>query len=408
MENRRGRRHPRLRRMWYFLGAIALILLAARLAMSPLLLRFVNQKLDELPEYRGRIADVDLHLLRGAYRIDSLVLEKRSGKVPVPFFKARAVDLSIEWKALLEGALVGEIEVLGPELNFVQAPPGAGPRAKEEQGQTGIDAAWTDKVKELFPFEINRFRIREGQIHYRDLYRKPKVDIHLDHLEAEATGLTNARSDPEDLPSGFNATGRAMGHAALKVDMKLAPLADDPTFDLNAELTGLKLPELNDFFRAYAKVDVEAGTFDLYTEAAAADGRFKGYVKPLMRDLKILDREDAEDGPLKLMWEAVVAGITEVFENQPKDQTATQIPLAGSFANPEAGIWPSVGSLLRNAFLQALRPSLDRSIALGDVKTGQAASAKGAKNASQEIEREKRRESDRQDGTKVSGAEAGE
>jgi hypothetical protein len=378
---------------------IALVLLAVRVAMTPLLLRFVNQKLDELPEYRGHIADVDLQLIRGAYRIDSLVLEKRSGKVPVPFLKARTVDLSIEWKALLKGALVGEIEILGPEVNFVQAPPGAGPKTKEERGQTGIDAAWTEKVKDLFPFEINRFRIREGQVHYRDAYRKPKVDIHLDHLEAEATGLTNARENPKDLPSEFHATGRAMGHAALKVDMKLAPLAEAPTFDLNAELTGLKLPELNDFFRAYAKVDVEGGTFNLYTEAAAADGRFKGYVKPLMKDLKILDSDDADDGPIKLMWETVVAGVTELLENQPKDQTATQIPMAGSFENPKAGIWPTVGSLLRNAFLQALRPSLDRSIALGDVKPGQ---GKSAKADGKEIEREKKKESDRQDGTKVS------
>jgi hypothetical protein len=373
MENRSRRAHPRLRKMWITIGVIALVLLAVRVAMTPLLLRFVNQKLDELPEYQGRIADVDLHIIRGAYRIDSLVLEKRSGKIKVPFFKARAVDLSIEWKALLKGALVGEIEVLGPELNFVQAPPGAGPKAKREQGQTGIDAAWTDKVKDLFPFEINRFRIREGQVHYR--------------------------ANPKDLPSEFHATGRAMGHAGLKVDMKLAPLADDPTFDLNAELTGLKLPELNDFFKAYAKVDVEGGTFNLYTEAAAADGRFKGYVKPLMKDLKILDSDDADDGPLKLMWEAAVAGVTELLENQPKDQTATQIPLAGSFENPKAGIWPTVGSLLRNAFLQALRPSLDRTIALGDVKPGK---GKGAQGDAKEIEREKKKESDRQDGSKVS------
>jgi hypothetical protein len=309
----------------------------------------------------------------------------------------------VEWKALMKGALVGEVEVLGPELNFVQAPPNAGPKAKREQSQTGIDEAWTEKVKDLFPFEINRFRIREGQIHYRDIHRKPKVDIHLDHLEAEASGLTNARSTPKDLPAEFHATGRAMGHAELEVDMKLAPLAESPTFDINAKLTGLRLPELNDFFRAYAKVDVEGGTFNLYTEAAAADGRFKGYVKPLMKNLKVLDLEDEEEGPLKLIWEAVVAGATELLENQPKDQFATQVPLAGSFENPRAGIWPTVGSLLRNAFLQALRPSLDRTIALGDVKPGKGKGAKGDGKEVKEIEREQKKESDRQDGTKVSG-----
>lgn len=138
--------------------------------------------------------------------------------------------------------------------------------------------------------------------------------------------------------------------------MKLNPLAPQPTFDVNAQLTGLRLVELNDFFRSYAKVDVEGGTFNRFTEAAAADGKFKGYVKPMMKDLKILDLEDEEEGLLKLMWESVVAGVSELLENQPKDQVATQIPIQGDFSNPKAGIWPSVGSLLRNAFVQALKP----------------------------------------------------
>jgi hypothetical protein len=393
-KNRQEKVSSPRRRRWRTFGIAFLILvvllIGARLALAPLLLRFVNQKLDEIPDYRGHIEDVDLELYRGAYRIEGMVLEKESGKIPVPFFKARSVDLSVEWNALLrKRTLVGEIVVTGPEVNFVVAPPKAGPKAKREMGQTSIDSSWTEKVKQLFPFEINRFAIREGQIHYRDLHRNPKVDIHLDHLEAEAAGLTNTRRGQEDLPAEFHAVGRAMGHANLKIDMKLAPLAQSPTFDLNAELTGLRLKELNDFFRAYAKVDVSGGTFGLYTEAAAADGRFKGYLKPVVKDLQVLGGEDEEDNPFRKAWEAVVAGVSEVLENQPKEQTATQIPFSGSLDHPEAGIWPTVGTLLRNAFLEALRPSLNRSIGIGDVK--KKASEGGESAAGDEAEPGKRK-----------------
>lgn len=360
--------HPRLRKVGWTLAILAGVIIAARFALTPLLFRVVNQKLDEIPDYRGHVDDVDLQLIRGAYRIEGIVLKKTSGKVPVPFFKARAVDISLAWRDLLRGKVVSRIEVLGPEINFVTSPPSRGKKAAEAESQTGIDASWTDKVKDLTPFDIQRFRVREGQIHYRDFHREPEIDLRLDHLEAEAKGLTNARAQGTGLPATFNATGRAMGHAGLKVEMRLAPLAESPTFDLNAELTGLRLAELNDFWRAYANVDVEKGTFGLYTEAAAADGRFKGYVKPVMKDLKILDLEDEEDGPLKLMWEAVVAGVSEVLENQPREQTATQIPIEGRVENPKAGIWPTVGILLKNAFLEALRPSLNRSIGIEDVK----------------------------------------
>lgn len=363
----------RMQKAGIALLAIIAVLIAIRIALTPILLRLINGELNEIPGYRGQIEDVDLNLYRGAYRIDGIVIENSSGKVPVPFFKARHVDLSIEWGALLHGSLVCEIVALGPELNFVMPPPGASPKVAKEQGQIDIDESWTEKIEDLAPFEINRFRIREGQIHFRDFHRRPRVDIHLDHLEAEATGLTNARNSPRELPAEFHATGRAMGHADLRIDMKLDPLANHPTFDVNAQLTGLRLTELNDFFRAYAKVDVESGALDLFTEAAASEGSFKGYVKPMMKDLKVLNLEDEEEGLLKLMWEAIVAGVTEVLENQPKEQVATQIPIQGKFSDPKAGIWRTVGWLFRNAFLQALKPSFSNTIGIGDVKGGKPA-----------------------------------
>ena len=35
--------------------------------------------------------------------------------VPAPFFSAREIDLSIEWGALLDGAIVSEIDVYAPK-----------------------------------------------------------------------------------------------------------------------------------------------------------------------------------------------------------------------------------------------------------------------------------------------------
>jgi hypothetical protein len=362
---RAGTRSGRIRKIWFVLAAILVLIIAARIALEPVLLRYVNGKLNEIPEYRGHIDDVDVHLYRGAYQIQGVKLEKMSGKVAEPFFQAKAVDISVEWRALLRGKLVSEIVLWNPEVNFVQGPPGAA--ASKDKSQTGIDSSWVDKVKDLVPFDINRFSIREGQIHFRAPYRTPKVDLHIDHLEAEARGLTNQPSRGDTLPADFHSVFRIMGHADGRVEMKLDPLAAQPTFDLNAEITALKLTALNDFLRAYAKVDAEGGTFGLYTEAAAARGRFKGYVKPIIKDLKILDVEEDKKNPVKLFWETVVAGVSEVLENQPKDQMATQIPFSGRFDNPKAGLWASVGALLRNAFVRALRPSLSHSIDIKDV-----------------------------------------
>ncbi|MDB5102729.1 MAG: hypothetical protein JWP91_418 [Fibrobacteres bacterium] len=354
----------RLRKTALWIAAILLILIGIRAAMPPVILHIVNRKLDQIPEYRGHIDDVDLAILRGAYQIEGVSLEKINGASRAPFFSAEMVDLSVEWGALMHGSLVGEVELWNPKLNFVVA------KSKKES-QTSIDSSWEDRSKEMFPLDINRFEVHQGEVHFRDLTRTPKVDIHLDHLEALAKGLTTRPRAGEALPATFHATGRAMNHANLRVDLKLNPMAKDPTFDLDAELTGLKLTALNDFLKAYAKVDAEGGTFSLYTEMAANKGSFKGYVKPLAKDVKIFSpgKKD-EGGVLETIWEAMVAGVTNIMENKPKQQVATQVPLAGKFSNPQAGIWRSVGYLLRNAFISALRPNLTHSVGFEDVTGG--------------------------------------
>jgi hypothetical protein len=367
-EDKRASRAParsRRQRKWLIaLAIVVVVLIGLRLALAPVILHYANQKLDQIPEYRGHIGDVDLALLRGAYQIKDVSLRKVEGASTVPFFAADLVDLSVEWGALLHGKLVGEVELHGPRLNFVVA-------QSKKASQTGIDSSWEDRSKELFPLDINRFQIDNGEIHFRDLTRTPKVDIHADQIDALAKGLTTRPRGDEALPATFHATARAMNHAKLRIDMKLDPWARYPTFDMDGELTGLELKTLNDFLRAYAKVDAEGGSFSLYTEMAADSGKFKGYVKPILKDVKIFSpgKKD-EGGPLESAWQALVGGVEELLENKQKHQLATQVPLAGKFKNPSAGIWASVGYLLRNGFVRALSPSLTHSVSFGDVSGG--------------------------------------
>src|SRR5207344_136845 len=92
----------------------------------------------------------------------------------------------------------------------------------------------------------------------------------------------------------------------FNMDMKLNPLADRPTFDLNARLDNTNLVLLNDFFKAYGKFDVNKGTFGLYKEVAAKEGAFKGYVKPVIKDLDVVGAEDQKDNILQKLWEEIV------------------------------------------------------------------------------------------------------
>jgi hypothetical protein len=115
------------------------------------------------------------------------------------------------------------------------------------------------------------------------------------------------------------------------------------------------------------KVDAEMGVFSMYSELAAAEGRFEGYVRPILQDPQFASASDEDEGPFRKAWEGLVNLAAKILENKQEDQVATQIPLRGEIENPEAGILAAIVNLARNAFVAAFSRSLDGSISLRDV-----------------------------------------
>lgn len=311
--------------------------------------------------YYGHIEDIDLALIRGAYKINNIYLNKVdtvTGK-QTPFFSVASIDLSVEWKALLHGSLVGELEFDQPKLVFI--------RDKVEPKDLRNDSTdFRTLLDDFMPLEINRFEIKTGNVHYVDSTSAPKVDVQLSNLHLVALNLKNSYDSSSLLPARVTASAE-LYEGTLGLALKINPLAPRPTFDMNVELKDTNLVLLNDFFQAYAKIDVNRGTFGLYSEVAAKNGRFSGYVKPLIQDLDVAGKEDRKDNFLRKLWENVVGTVAEVFENQRKDQFATKVPFEGDISNPQTGILSTVLTVLQNAFIQALQPSIDYEIDIQSV-----------------------------------------
>jgi hypothetical protein len=332
------------------------LLVAGRLALPGMVLKYVNNKLDELPEYDGHVADVNIHLFRGAYTIKGVNIEKTvENKPPEPFVAADEIDFSVDWSELFHGSIVGEIYFTRSKLSFIKA-------KTKEQSQTSIDKSWTKVVQDLFPFRINRFVIQESQITYKEPDAKPPIDLMITNFTAVATNLTNSREIVTKLPAALKARGQTIGGGDIAVALKFNPLEAEPTFDLNLALTNVDMTALNPFLEAYAKFNVKRGTFDLITEMYGDDGRFEGYVKPLMKDLDVLDLDKDAKNPVKLAWQAIVAGVVKIFKNHPKDQLATKIPISGTFEKKGVDLWTTIGNVLRNAFVHAFSPTFDQTV----------------------------------------------
>lgn len=346
--------------IFIILAGFIVLLIAVRIALPSILLRYVNKQLTLIDGYRGHVEDIDVALYRGAYTINNIKLDKLEGKIPLPFFQAAVIDISVEWRALFNGRIVAEIEVEKPVLNFVKGPTKA-------TSQTGIDKDWTQVVDNLIPMKLNRFAINNGEINYRDFHSSPKVDIKATKLRILAENLSNAKHSKNSLPSTVTASA-VVYDGEVKMDMKINPITTIPTFDMNARLTTLNLTNLNDFLKAYGNFDAEKGTISLYAEAAAKDKKVTGYVKPVIKDLKVVSWKEDKDNVAKLVWESVVGAVAWILTNHKKDQVATMAEFSGRIDAPDVNIWVIIGQLLRNAFIQALYPSLENSVSLNTVE----------------------------------------
>lgn len=342
--------------------AIVVLLIIARLILPSIVLKYVNRTLAGIKGYYGHVEDIDIALIRGAYQINDLRIVKvdtvTRQQDTIPFFTTPQIDLSVEWRAIFKGSIVGEIEVEDPVLNFVK-----GKHKNEDVKQDTTD--FKEVIKKLMPLTINHFKINNGQIHFCDPYASPAIDVPMKNIQVEAENLSNVNDSNKVLPSSIKATGDVYG-GKLTMNVKLNALEKQPTFDLNAGVDNVDMLYLNPFFKKYGKFEVEKGTFGLYTEFAAKDGAFNGYVKPLIKEMEV-----KKDGNIvQIAWQSIVQGADNLLENNKTDKLATKLPVKGRFDDPNTGLWTAISYVLKNAFIFALKPSIDNEIDIGKVEAG--------------------------------------
>jgi hypothetical protein len=346
---------------WRVIFGTIVFLILLRIALPYIVLYFANDRLSKMDGYYGHIEDIDISLLQGQYTIDSIYINKVDSITTkqYPFFSSHTIDLSVQWSALFDGSIVGEIEAFSPSIRFTKDK--VDPNVVKED-----DKEFSDLIDDFMPLRVNRFEITDGTIQYVDEATKPIVNIKMLNTYILATNLTNVEDSANLLPSTVIAHSTMYGGKS-NFNMKINMLKEHPTFDLNFELKGVQLVQMNNFMQAYANVDVNRGAFSFFTEIAAKDGKFAGYVKPLIKDLDVLGREDKKDSFLHKIYEGIVGTVADIFTNQPKEQFATKVPIRGNFEKTDVDIWFAIGEILRNAFLSALMPAIDREVSIKTV-----------------------------------------
>lgn len=341
-----------------WIGIAVVLIIAFRISLPFLLQDRIIRSINDIDGYSGSVGNVDLQIYRGGFKVEELkIFEEASEKPEVPLVALGLLDFSIQWKALLKGHFVGEVYLDTLLVNFTK---------REEESETEQDSLDTrikliTELQKLNPIQINILEISNSEISYIDPTSEPKVDVTMKEIHLRAENLRNVQSDSDDLPASIQVSTSAMESGVIDLKAEMNYLLEPPNFDIDLEIERLNLVRFNEFFEAYANLGLKSGTLNFYSEAAARNGQIEGYVKPLIKNLEIADT-DSTDGLIKKLYKGAVQVGTDLFENQKKDQIGTKVPISGSIENSQVKIFQSLLNFFKNAFIEAYKLEIERSI----------------------------------------------
>ncbi len=356
------------RRRWWRIPAWTLavvlgLMLAVQFGGSPLATGFVNRKLGDMPGYAARVERLRILPWLATVKLENFVLSAREAKSGDPIVRLPRASLALSWSDLIRGRVHARALIEDTALAIRPEPiteePGQSEEEKERMKQKRIEDArrWQETLRHTFPIELSRLEMRGLRVHYLDTSAEPDAELVIEGIRLVMKGLRNRPQPGEGLPATLVLDANFSSGGTLHVTASADPWARPPRFAANMEVRGLALPPLDGLVRDQASVKVTRGTFEVFAEVNAADGRYTGYLKPFFQDLEIDSLP--EKNVVQRAAVAVADAVSSVLKND-KDKIATKIPFEGNFDSAEVELWTAVENLLRNAFVQALREGLDR------------------------------------------------
>lgn len=338
------------------------ILILFRLLLPFMVKKYVNNVLADIPGYYGQVSGIDISLFRGAYVIHDLYLNKIDAGSEVPFIKLKETDISIEWRSLFKGRVVSEIVMTQPQFIYV---------FEDQQNDEAADPDfddWTKALTDLVPIDINNLEIIDGTAAFVQLTADPNIDLNLNQIQLNATNLRNVERTNRELPSEITANAISIGQGRFKLEGKMDLVKQIPDMDISFSLEDVSATALNDFTNYYAGIDFAEGSFNVFSEIAIADGFLTGYVKPLLKDSKLISAE--QDSFLNTLWEGFVGFFKFVLKNKGNNTLATKVPLSGDLNQVKTKVWPGILNIFKNGWIQAFKGVVDNDIDFEDAEKG--------------------------------------
>jgi hypothetical protein len=245
-------------------------------------------------------------------------------------------------------------EVLLDSLRMDYVTSRATKAVEKEHGKKAVKLAKRVRDAPKLMLQMDSLKVTNGQIGFVNEAVSPTYRLFLSNASLDLQNLSNQGDQGR---STFKARGAFMGHGTTTVSGGARPTAVPADFNVILKMDDAQLPALNGFLKAHTGVDVAEGQFSVYTEIKVQNGRVEGYVKPLIKNLKIYGREKDREKPFgKRVKLHVLQILADLFRNHTTQAVATVARISGPTNDPKTNQWEAIRKLIGNGFSRAILP----------------------------------------------------
>jgi len=264
---------------------------------------------------------------------------------------------NVEWGPNVQVVDLESVDIMGASTEYVM---GAATPSAKAVGERAAEVAKSSLNQPEIRYRVQQLRVHDSAL--RVWNRAESPPYHLDFTNAYVQ-IDNVSSRAEDGPAKVSLEGAFMGKGSFEGGATFFPEGEHANVEGKVAIEHTPLTTLNDLLRAKGNFDVSRGTFDLYTHFKVRDGAVDAWVKPLFRNVEVLDSEqDKHKNIFRKMYEGIVGGIAKLLRND-KGEVATVTRLQGPLDDPKANAMQALGGLLKNAFVKAIIPGFHDEIA---------------------------------------------
>jgi hypothetical protein len=267
----------------------------------------------------------------------------------------------IEYSPMITRVLIDNVGIADVGVGYLHLP-STQQREAQRVKETGKEIE-TQNNRPAVDIKVRELDITKSVFVYTDQTTNTNYKVFIKDTDLRVTNLSNHQ---EQGRADLTLHGEFMGSGDTRVGGNFLASQHGPDFNLKVEIQNTDLPSMNDIFRAYGRFDVAAGKFSVYSEVAIKDGNINGYVKPMFTNVEVYDYQKDKSKPvLHQAKELVIGGAAHLFKNSSTQQVASDVDLTGKLSSPQTSTWQAIAQVLRNAFIKAIIPGLDRTVALG-------------------------------------------